>query len=140
MTFGRLIISIVLTSLVFPFMILVPGGSIVWIEGWIFSLWFIAMILSTVIYMFVKDPALLAERRKAIISGTPCTLAIFCSLLAVRSSWAQLSGSHLACLELLPLWPGSSVRKNYYSMNWKAMKSIGKKLNTTPALYLVRVI
>jgi protein-S-isoprenylcysteine O-methyltransferase Ste14 len=49
--------------------ILVPGGSIVWIEGWIFSLWFIAMILSIVIYMFVKDPDLLAERRKAPGSG-----------------------------------------------------------------------
>jgi protein-S-isoprenylcysteine O-methyltransferase Ste14 len=49
--------------------ILVLGGSIVWIEGWIFSLWFIAMILSIVIYMFVKDPDLLAERRKAPGSG-----------------------------------------------------------------------
>jgi protein-S-isoprenylcysteine O-methyltransferase Ste14 len=65
MTLGRLIISIILTSIVFPFVILVLGGSIVWIEGWILSLWFIAMILSTVIYMFVKDPDLLSERRKA---------------------------------------------------------------------------
>jgi protein-S-isoprenylcysteine O-methyltransferase Ste14 len=69
MTFRRLIISIVLTIMVFPVVILVPGGSIVWIEGWIFSLWFIAMILSTIIYMFVKDPDLLAERRKAPGSG-----------------------------------------------------------------------
>ena len=30
----------------------------VWVEGWLFSLWFVAMILSTVIYMFVKEPAL----------------------------------------------------------------------------------
>ena len=65
MTFGRLIRSIIMTSLVFPVVILVLGGSIAWIEGWIFSLWFIAMILSTVIYMFVKDPDLLTERRKA---------------------------------------------------------------------------
>jgi protein-S-isoprenylcysteine O-methyltransferase Ste14 len=69
MTLGRLIISIILTLLVFPVVILVPGGSMVWIEGWILSLWFIVMILSTVIYMFVKDPDLLAERRKAPGSG-----------------------------------------------------------------------
>jgi len=69
MTFGRLIRSIVVTSLIFPVVILVLGGSIGWIEGWIFSLWFVAMILSTVIYMYVKDPELLAERRKAPGSG-----------------------------------------------------------------------
>jgi protein-S-isoprenylcysteine O-methyltransferase Ste14 len=69
MTFGRLIISIILTLLLFPVVILFLGGSMVWIEGWIFSLWFIAMILSTVIYMFIKDPELLAERRKAPGSG-----------------------------------------------------------------------
>ena len=69
MTFGRLILSIILTSLVFPGVILGLGGSILWIEGWILSLWFIVMILSTVIYMFVKDPDLLSERRKAPGSG-----------------------------------------------------------------------
>lgn len=69
MTFGRLIRSIIVTSLIFPVVILVLGGSIVWIEGWIFSLWFVAMILSTVIYMYVRDPDLLVERRKAPGSG-----------------------------------------------------------------------
>lgn len=69
MTFRRLIRSIILTLLVFPVVILGLGGSIVWVEGWILSLWFIAMILSTIIYMFVKDPDLLAERRKAPGSG-----------------------------------------------------------------------
>lgn len=69
MTLGRLIRSIILTSFVFPALILGLGGSIVWVEGWLFSLWFIAMILSTVIYMFIKDPELLAERRKLPGSG-----------------------------------------------------------------------
>lgn len=69
MTFGKLIRSIILTSLVFPAVILGLGGSITWVEGWIFSLWFIVMILSTVIHMYVKDPDLLAERRKAPGSG-----------------------------------------------------------------------
>ena len=69
MTFGKLIRSIILTSLVFPAVILGLGGSITWVEGWIFSLWFIVMILSTVIYMYVKDPELLAERRKVPGSG-----------------------------------------------------------------------
>ena len=65
MTLGGLIRSIITTLLVFPAAILVSGGSIVWIEGWILSIWFVAIFLSTVIYMFVKDPGLLTERRKA---------------------------------------------------------------------------
>jgi protein-S-isoprenylcysteine O-methyltransferase Ste14 len=69
MSFGKLIRSIILTFLVFPAVILGLGGSITWVEGWIFSLWFMVMILSTVIYMYVKDPELLAERRKAPGSG-----------------------------------------------------------------------
>jgi hypothetical protein len=52
MTLGRLIRSIIMTLLVFPAVILAPGGNTVWIEGWILSLWFVAMILSTVIYMY----------------------------------------------------------------------------------------
>ncbi|SHJ64316.1 Protein-S-isoprenylcysteine O-methyltransferase Ste14 [Dethiosulfatibacter aminovorans DSM 17477] len=64
MTFGKLLRSIIMTSIVFPGIIMLLGGSASWIEGWILSFWFVAMILSTVIYMYVKDPELLAERRK----------------------------------------------------------------------------
>jgi protein-S-isoprenylcysteine O-methyltransferase Ste14 len=34
------------------------------VEGWIFGLWLAAMVLFSTIYLYLKDPALLAERQK----------------------------------------------------------------------------
>jgi protein-S-isoprenylcysteine O-methyltransferase Ste14 len=65
MTVGQLITSSIMTVLVFPVVILALSGDWLWLEGWIFSLWISAMILSNLIYLYLKDPALLAERRKA---------------------------------------------------------------------------
>jgi protein-S-isoprenylcysteine O-methyltransferase Ste14 len=48
--------------------IIALSGDWHWLEGWIFSLWLIAATLSSFIYMYLKDPALLAERSK--ISGS----------------------------------------------------------------------
>ena len=59
---GQLIISSIISFLFFPTLILGLGGNWRWVEGWIFALWFDAMILSITIYLYVKDPALLAER------------------------------------------------------------------------------
>jgi protein-S-isoprenylcysteine O-methyltransferase Ste14 len=109
MTFGRLIVSIILTSLVFPVVILVLGGSIVWIEGWIFSLWFVAMILSTVIYMFVKDPDLLAERRKAPGSGNQkrWDVYILYAIFVISIVWIlimPLDAKRFGWSSTFPLW------------------------------------
>jgi protein-S-isoprenylcysteine O-methyltransferase Ste14 len=109
MTFGRLIVSIILTSLVFPVVILVLGGSIVWIEGWIFSLWFVAMILSTVIYMFVKDPDLLAERRKASGSGNQkrWDVYILYAIFVISIVWIlimPLDAKRFGWSPTFPLW------------------------------------
>jgi len=65
MKFGEFIFSSLSTVLIFPAVILFASGSWIWIEGWIFSLWFDAMVLSNMIYMYMKDPELLAERSKA---------------------------------------------------------------------------
>jgi hypothetical protein len=63
-TLGSFIITALMTSLFFPAVILLASGNWLWLEGWIFSLWFDAMVLSTLIYMYRHDPALLAERSK----------------------------------------------------------------------------
>lgn len=55
-TFGLLFI------LVFPALMLVLSGDLLWPEGWIFSIWFILLCYTTIIYLYKKDPALLAER------------------------------------------------------------------------------
>jgi len=65
MTVGRFIFGSIITILIFPAVILFLSGNWLWLEGWIFSLWFDAMVLSNVMYLYLKDPALLAERSKA---------------------------------------------------------------------------
>ena len=50
--------------LVFPALILFLSGDFAWPEGWIFSIWFIFLCFATILYLYRKDPALLAERYK----------------------------------------------------------------------------
>ncbi len=50
--------------LIFPALILVLSGDLLWPEGWIFSLWFIVLCYTTILYLYRKDPALLEERFK----------------------------------------------------------------------------
>ena len=61
---SELVFSTLTTVVIFPAVILFASGSWLWIEGWLFSLWFDAMVLSSMIYLYLKDPALLAERSK----------------------------------------------------------------------------
>ncbi len=65
MGLGRFVFSAIITVVFFPAVILIAAGDWHWLEGWIFSLWLDAMVLSNMIYLYVKDPALLAERSKA---------------------------------------------------------------------------
>jgi len=53
-----------LNILVFPALLLLLSGDFTWREGWIFSIWFILLCFSTILYLYRKDPALLAERYK----------------------------------------------------------------------------
>lgn len=48
--------------LVYPIVLLSLGGDWRWVEGWIFSLWFVLLCTGIIVYLYVKDPALLAER------------------------------------------------------------------------------
>lgn len=59
--------QILLTSfyiLVFPILLLLLSGDWWWLEGWIFAVWYVSFALSTLIYLYRHDPALLAERFK----------------------------------------------------------------------------
>jgi protein-S-isoprenylcysteine O-methyltransferase Ste14 len=64
MTDGRFIFGCITTTLIFPAVILFLSGDWLWPEGWIFSLWLDAMVLSNYVYLYRHDPALLAERSK----------------------------------------------------------------------------
>lgn len=48
--------------LIFPALLLLLSGDFSWLEGWIFSIWFILLCFSTILYLYWKDPALLEER------------------------------------------------------------------------------
>ena len=50
--------------LLFPVLIILLSGDITWPEGWIFSVWFIVLCYTTILYLYRKDPALLEERYK----------------------------------------------------------------------------
>jgi protein-S-isoprenylcysteine O-methyltransferase Ste14 len=56
------IIFAFLYVLVFPAILLILSGDFTWAEGWIFSLWFLSLCYTTILYLNRKDPALLEER------------------------------------------------------------------------------
>lgn len=62
---GGFILSTLLSALTCPAIILLLGGNWRWLEGWIFALWFDVMVLFNGMYLYWKDPELLAERTKA---------------------------------------------------------------------------
>jgi len=61
LTPAKMIFSIVYL-LVYPLLLLGLAGDWEWLEGWLFSLWFVGFSVVTLVYLYRKDPALLAER------------------------------------------------------------------------------
>lgn len=53
---------VVVTAIMPPMIILLLANDWRWVEGWIFALWFDALVLSNSIYLYLKNPELLAER------------------------------------------------------------------------------
>src|SRR5215831_5538568 len=45
-----------------PVLVLALAGDWHWVAGWIFNLWFVSVCVTTVTWLFLRDPALLAER------------------------------------------------------------------------------
>ena len=48
--------------ILFPALILPLSGNFLWVEGWVFSIWFDAMMLANWIYLYTKNPSLIEER------------------------------------------------------------------------------
>ncbi|HEX3047958.1 MAG TPA: isoprenylcysteine carboxylmethyltransferase family protein [Bacillota bacterium] len=61
LTIGKLLFTFVYI-LIFPALLLLLSGDWLWVEGWIFNLWFMALCFTTILYLYRNDPALLAER------------------------------------------------------------------------------
>ena len=56
------ILAAFLSILIFPALILLLSGDLLWLEGWVFSAWFIVLCSTTILYLYRRDPALLEER------------------------------------------------------------------------------
>jgi len=48
--------------LIFPALLIYLSGDWLWIEGYLFSSWFLILCYTTIIYLYRKNPALLTER------------------------------------------------------------------------------
>jgi protein-S-isoprenylcysteine O-methyltransferase Ste14 len=60
-------LTLLLTALYilfFPALLLSLSGDWFWIEGWIFTAWFLALCYAAISYLYRNDPGLLAERYK----------------------------------------------------------------------------
>ena len=81
--------NLVLSALFFPALILLLAGNWGWLEGWIFALWFVAMLEFNIIYLYWKDPALLSERTKAPASGNQQSWdkVLIVGILAIALLW-----------------------------------------------------
>jgi protein-S-isoprenylcysteine O-methyltransferase Ste14 len=55
--------------LIWPVLLLLLAGDWLWIEGWIFNLWFLALCSTAILYLYLNNPALLEERYKQPGSG-----------------------------------------------------------------------
>lgn len=64
-TRSSFLFSVVITAILFPLIIFLAAGDWLWIEGWIFAIWAVIMVVSNMIYLYRNDPDLLAERSKA---------------------------------------------------------------------------
>ncbi len=47
-----------------PVLVLWLSGDWLWVEGWVFDIWFLVTCVTTIVYLAVKDPALLRERMR----------------------------------------------------------------------------
>jgi protein-S-isoprenylcysteine O-methyltransferase Ste14 len=59
----RMILTVIYV-LIFPVLILFVSGDWLWIEGWIYNIWFVLLCSLVIVMLHAKDPALLAERYK----------------------------------------------------------------------------
>jgi protein-S-isoprenylcysteine O-methyltransferase Ste14 len=50
--------------LIWPALLLFLAGDWLWVEGWVFNVWFLTLCFVTISYLYRNDPALLAERFK----------------------------------------------------------------------------
>jgi protein-S-isoprenylcysteine O-methyltransferase Ste14 len=122
---GGFIFNSLFIIILFPAIILSVSGNWSWVEGWIFSLWFDVMVLSNYVYLYLYDPALLAERSKAPGSDN-------------QKKWDKvlLTGAYLMALAWFILMPLDAKRFGWSPVFPVWLKVFGGVV-LLPAFYLI---
>src|SRR5262249_32191738 len=125
LTPGGLVLSAAVTLAGFPAVILLTAGDWRWLEGWIFSLWLDAMVLSNMLYLYRKDPALLAERARRPKSAN-------------QQRWdaCLLTGAYVMAIVWLLIMPLDAKRFGW-SPPFPVWVQVAGGLALVPALYLI---
>ena len=123
---AQFILGFIVTALIGPVVILGLGGNWRWVEGWIFALWFDAMVLANMVYLYFGDPALLAERIKRPGSDN-------------QEGWdkVMLTGIYLLALSWLILMPLDAERF-HWSPAFPMWLTVLGGLMLVPAIYLIQ--
>jgi protein-S-isoprenylcysteine O-methyltransferase Ste14 len=106
---GAFVANLVMSALFFPALTLLLAGNWRWLEGWLFALWFVAMLEFNIIYVYWKDPALLAERTKAPGSGNqkPWDKYLMGAILVIAVLWLivlPIDAERFHWSPAFPLW------------------------------------
>jgi protein-S-isoprenylcysteine O-methyltransferase Ste14 len=88
LTAGQIIFT-VFYLLLWPALFLFLSGDWLWLEGWLFSAWFLATTIAVTIYLYLKDPGLLAERYRKPGTGNQQSWdkLLFAAIIVVFLTW-----------------------------------------------------
>jgi protein-S-isoprenylcysteine O-methyltransferase Ste14 len=78
--------------LLFPVLLFLLAGDWDWREGWVFSLWFLVLCSTVIMYLSRKDPGLLAERYQMPGTGNqePWDVAVVIGIMAGFMAWIAI--------------------------------------------------
>ena len=105
----RFILLFVINVITYPLVINLVAGTWHWLEGWLFGLWFAAVVLSNFIFLYLRDPALLAERSRMSSGEKRKPWDVFFGLFAVLMALAwflliPLDAQRFSWSPPFPLW------------------------------------
>jgi protein-S-isoprenylcysteine O-methyltransferase Ste14 len=94
---------------VWPALMFVLAGDATWLEGWLFAGWFMGLCLTVILWLYRKDPALLAERYRRPGSGgqSASDQAIVYALALGFAAWIvvmPLDARRFGWTPPLPVW------------------------------------
>jgi protein-S-isoprenylcysteine O-methyltransferase Ste14 len=121
----KLVLHSLITILFFPAIVLLASGDWHWLEGWVFSIWFVLMVLAVTIYLAVRNPALLAERSRLRFAENQKTWDkyVLIILYVLMSAW----------FIVMPL----DARRFRWSPDFPAWLKVIGGLMLVPSLYLI---